>query len=187
MIESILELVLGQIPESIFFALFMIYAKRLKDKKFLFTILITVERIALIKLFPYSLWSRIFFFMMTYLILKILYDEKSQITDVFTMGVASIIILCVSTFYGFVVWKLLNSFIMAVILNDIVLFLILYLIKDKIYGLQSLYKNWWNRNDSIKKPIKSVTFRAVNVIVFIVMFAVINMLIIIGLMIGGVK
>ena len=76
---------------------------------------------------------------------------------------------------------------MAVILNDIALFLILYLIKDKIYGLQSLYKNWWNRNDSIKKPIKSVTFRAVNVIVFNVMFAVINMLIIIGLMIGGVK
>lgn len=30
------EIIFGQIPEAIFFALFMIYTKRLKDKRLLF-------------------------------------------------------------------------------------------------------------------------------------------------------
>ena len=34
-----LELIIGQIPEAIYFALFMIYAKGLKEKRILFTVL----------------------------------------------------------------------------------------------------------------------------------------------------
>lgn len=38
-----LELFLGQIPEAIYFALFMIYAKNLKTKRLLYTILMILE------------------------------------------------------------------------------------------------------------------------------------------------
>lgn len=38
-----LELIIGQIPEAIFFSLFMIYAKGLKEKRILFTVLMVVE------------------------------------------------------------------------------------------------------------------------------------------------
>ena len=182
MLEKILELVIGQIPEAIYFALFRIYAKRLNEKRLIFLFMITVEYVALLRLFPYNLWSHIFFFIMTFLILKILYNEKSQITDIFTLGVASIILLVVSVVVGLIVWNISSDFLLAAILQKIVIFLILFLLKDKLYGLQNAYKNWWNRNDNIKKPIKSVTFRAVNVIIFNVMFAVINVLLIIGIM-----
>ena len=42
-----LELFLGQIPEAIFFSLFMIYTKRLKEKRILFTVLMTIEYLLL--------------------------------------------------------------------------------------------------------------------------------------------
>ena len=42
-----LELLIGQIPEAIFFALFMIYAKGLKEKRILFIVLMIVEYLLL--------------------------------------------------------------------------------------------------------------------------------------------
>jgi len=182
-----LELFLGQVPEAIYFALFLIFAKKLKNKRLIFTLMITTEYVILFKIFPFNIWPHTFFFMMTYLILKILYDERSQITDIFTLGIASILLLIESIIVGAIFWLWLNNFLLSVIIQKIVLFAILFLIKDKLNVLQNIYKNWWNRNDSIKKPIKSTTFRAVNVIVFNVMFVIINMCLIISAMMGGVR
>jgi len=182
-----LELLLGQVPEAIYFALFMIFAKRLKNKTLIFTFMVTLEYIILFQVFQFSMWSHALFFIMTYLILKILYEEKAQITDVFTLGVASIIVLAVSMFTGFIFWYLLHNFTASVFIQKILLFLVLFVLKDKLYNMQNMYKNWWNRNDSIEKPIKSVTFRAVNVVIFNIMFLIINVSIILGAMIGGVK
>lgn len=187
MLEQILELVIGQIPEAIYFALFMIYAKRLNDKKFLFIFMVTVEYVVLLDLFPYNLWSHVLFFVMTYLILKILYNEKSQITDVFTLGIASVIIVVMSVVVGLVTWNLFGNFLLSAILQKVSIFTVLFLCKNKLYCLQNAYKRWWNRNDGIKKPIKSVTFRAVNVIIFNIMFVVINICLLIRAVIGGVK
>ena len=42
-----LELLLGQIPEAIYFALFMIFTKELKTKRILYTILMVIEYVLL--------------------------------------------------------------------------------------------------------------------------------------------
>ena len=51
-----LELFLGQIPEAIYFSLFMIYAKDLKEKRILFTILMIAEYLLLIYALPFNSW-----------------------------------------------------------------------------------------------------------------------------------
>ena len=44
---DLLELMLGQIPEAIYFALFIILTKELKEKRILFIILMIIEYILL--------------------------------------------------------------------------------------------------------------------------------------------
>ena len=90
-----LELFLGQIQEAIYFALFMIYAKNLKTKRLLYTILMTLEYVLLTRIIYYNLWFQVLYTFLTYAILKILYKEKAQITDIFTFMIGSLIIIAV--------------------------------------------------------------------------------------------
>lgn len=77
-----LELLLGQIFEAIYFALFMIFAKRIKEKRLLFITLMIFEYLLWKHLFKYNFIFHIGFIFTTYIVLKILYKEKSQITDI---------------------------------------------------------------------------------------------------------
>jgi hypothetical protein len=165
-----LQLFLGQIPEAIYFALFMIFTKKLKEKRILFIILLTLEYILLLRIMPFSIYAHIGFFVMTYIIMKILYKEKSQIIDVFTLSIASIILMISS-----MICYLTFSFntMLATIINRIVIFIFLFTINYKLNKIQGFYKKIWNRNKN-KTKIKSTTFRSINVVIFNIMFYVIN-------------
>ena len=118
-----LELFLGQIPEAIFFALFMIFAKGLKEKRLLFTILMVIEYLLLLYSFPYNWLFHICFMVTTFIILKVLYKEKSQITDVFLLLIGYIIMAVCSIIPYFIIWKTINNYIIYVIINRIIIFL----------------------------------------------------------------
>lgn len=162
------------LPEAIFFSLFMIFAKNLKEKRILFVLLTCIEYLLLFKAFPFSIYSKIGFFIVTFILLKMLYKEKSQITDVFILAVASIIIIISCAIPSFlVIYNILDYKIYAVI-TRVIMFSILLVSKNKISNIQKVYKKIWNRNDKVKKKIKSVTFRSANVVVFNIMFFIIN-------------
>lgn len=169
------QLLLGQIPEAIYFALFMIFTKQLREKRILFASIIIIEYVLLFNVFKESYISHIIFFISMYCLLKIFYKEKCQITDIFTLGIASIILMITSAILYLIVWKTVNVFMVYVILHRIVLFLILILFKDKLPKIQSLYKKLWNRNDNVPKKIKSTTFRSLNLVAFNLMFYIINL------------
>jgi hypothetical protein len=169
------QLLLGQIPEAIYFALFMIFTKQLREKRILFASIIIIEYVLLFNVFKESYISHIIFFISMYCLLKIFYKEKCQITDIFALGIASIILMITSAILYLIVWKTVNVFMVYVILHRIVLFLILILFKDKLPKIQSLYKKLWNRNDNVPKKIKSTTFRSLNLVAFNLMFYIINL------------
>ena len=52
---DILELLIGQIPEAIFFSLFIILGKELKEKRLLFTFLMVLQYFIIANLFPYNI------------------------------------------------------------------------------------------------------------------------------------
>ena len=124
-----LELLLGQIPEAIFFALFMIYAKGLKEKRMLFIILMVVEYLLLKYSFKYNWLFQIGYMITTFLTLKVLYKGKSQIIDVFILLIAYIIMI-VSSILCFTIS--LGNVIIATIINRIIIFLFIFLLKDKL-------------------------------------------------------
>lgn len=179
-----LELFLGQIPEAIFFALFMIFAKGLKEKRVLFTILMIIEYLLLKYSFIYSWLFHIGYVITTYLTLKILYKEKSQIIDVFLLLIGYIFMAISSIIPYFIIWKTINNYIVYVIINRIIIFLFVLGLNYKLNKLQKIYKHTWNRNDRIKKKIKSTTFRALNVVLFNLAFCFINLCMLYTLIIG---
>ena len=93
---NLAELFLGQIPEAVYFALFLIFTKNLKEKRVLFTILMIGEYLLLKSFIHFDIWFQIGYTVMTFLTLKVLYKDKAQITDVFTFGIASIVLIIIS-------------------------------------------------------------------------------------------
>ena len=172
---DISEILIGQLPEALYFALFMIFAKRLDSKRITFCVIMMLDYILLLKAFPFSIWSRILYVATSFILLKILYGKRAQITDVFTMGIASIGIMIVSLLSYLLFTFVTKDYILTGILNKLVLFDLLFIFKDKLYNIQLLYKKFWNRNDKIKKPMKSITFRCLNLVIFDVMFYVIHL------------
>lgn len=169
-----LELFLGQIPEAIYFALFMIYAKNLKTKRFLYALLMILEYILLTRVIHYNLWFQVLYTFLSYVILKILYKEKAQITDIFTFMIGSLILIVVCALAYFPIYWIKPNFILSAIIVKILLFVVLFSINHRFYKIQDLYKKFWNRNDKLPKKMKSITFRCINLIIFNLMFYLIN-------------
>ena len=165
------EILLGQVPEALYFALFIILSKNITTKRFTFIVSAILEYILLMYAFPYNIWSHILYFIALYLILKLFYNDKCQITDIFTLGIASLILMICS----FVVFTIFGpNMLISNIINKIVLFGILFILRNKLSLIQNIYKKLWNRNDNVRKKIKSTTFRSLNVVIFNFMFYIIN-------------
>lgn len=168
------EILVELLPEAIFFALFLIFAKGIREKRLLFISLTCIDYLLLFTAFPYSIYSKVGFFIVTYIILKVLYREKSQITDIFLLAIASfVLILSCAAFSTLFIFNILK-YEYCTIANRIFLFIILFVFGYKLNYLQKIYKKYWNRNDKEEKKMKSLTFRNINIISFNIMFFIIN-------------
>ena len=167
-----LEIILGRVAEALYFSIFLILAKRLKTKRIIFMLLMCFEYLLLYQLFPYDVKFQISYTIMTFFILKILYKEKAQITDIFTFGIASIFLI-ITSIISFLIFK--ENMVYVTIANRLIIFISLYIARNKLYYIQNIYKKLWNRNDDIKKKMKSTTFRSLNIVVFNIMFYIINL------------
>lgn len=172
-----LELLVGQIPEALYFAIFMILVKQLKEKRVLFSVLMIVEYLLLKYFIKYNIWFQISYTFATFLILKILYKDKSQITDIFTFTIGSIILIlsCVIPSFMILNNNNYNIYIIYSIITRILCFGFLFIFRNKLRKIQDLYKKIWNRDDKIKKKVKTTTFRALNIVIFNVIFYIINL------------
>ena len=120
----------------------------------------------------FSLNFHILYTIMTFITMKVLYKEKTQIIDVFTFGIASIGLIITSAI-SFLLFR--PNMLVVAISNRIILFILLFLLRKYLPKIEAVYKKLWNRNDSVDKKIKSTTFRSLNIVVFNLMFYVINL------------
>ena len=152
----------------------MIFAKNLKEKRLLFILLMILEYIMLTRILIFTSWFQVLYTVITYLILKVLYKEKAQITDIFTFTIGSIVLMIISIFCVFLTCVIFKNAMVSGIINRLLMFMLLFIFHKYLYKIQNLYKKFWNRNDKIKKKIKSVTFRCINLAIFNIMFYIIN-------------
>lgn len=170
-----LEIILGRVAEALYFSIFLILTKRLKTKRIIFILLMCFEYLLLYQIFPYNVKFQISYTIMTFFILKLLYKEESQITDIFTFGIASIFLIITSAIFSIPKIFFDVNYVICVLCNRIFIFSCLYFSRKKLPVIQKLYKKMWNRKNNVTKTIKSTTFRSINVILFNLMFYIINL------------
>lgn len=172
MVESIILLFLEKICEAIYFSLFLIYGKNLKEKRLLFIGIMIFEYLLLKHFIKFNIYFQLIYTFMSFINLKVLYKEKAQVTDIFLFAVASIILIAISFLCGLVLLKHLDWYIYVLILNRIIILLLTYLFRHKIYNLYKKFWSNWNRKH--KPKIKSLTLRNISIIIFNLMFYIIN-------------
>lgn len=168
---DIAQLILGQIPEAIYFALFMIFAKNLKEKRIIFILIMIFEYIALTQLIQFNVWLQVIYTFMTYLNLKVFYKEKARITDICTFMIASIFLIASSALCFIFLPK--DAYVIS-ITNRILIFVIIFCFRKQISKLELIYNKFWNRHNN-PNFIKSVTFRSGFIVAFNFMFYIINL------------
>ena len=72
MVDKLLEIILGYGLEALFFTLFLVYSKKLKEKRVTLFILMFLEYLLLKCFIKYDVWFQISYTFMTFLILKLL-------------------------------------------------------------------------------------------------------------------
>lgn len=171
---DLFQLLLGQIPEAIYFALFLIYSKNIKNKRLIFIVLMIFEYILLKHFIHFNIWFQVLYTFTTYSLLKILYKDKAQITDIFTFMISSVYLIIVSSITYLVFNFTSKNMIIAVALSRLLEFIPVFILNYKLHAIQSVYKKLWNRNDKVKKKVKSITFRCINLLLFNIMFYFLN-------------
>lgn len=169
----IMLLILEKVFESLYFSIFLIFGKKLQEKRTLLIIMMLLQYLFLKKYIHFNIWFQLLYIILAYVDLKVLYKEKSQITDLFLIGLASLILTVISIICALFTFYVLKNYLIGLIINRLLLIVILLLLRNKInIGFKKFNLHWNKRKDKTK--IKSLTLRNISIILFNVMFYILN-------------
>lgn len=171
---EIFRLISAKLLEPIYFSLFLIIGKDLKKKRLLLTLIMIFEYVMLTNIIEFNVWFQFIYTFLSFINLKVLYKEKSQITDIFLFAAASIILVLLSIFTYVTALYTYNNYMISLVINRILLFSFIFVFRKQIRKLYKEFCSLWNRHSKPNK-IKSLTLRNISVISFNVMFWVINL------------
>ena len=168
------KIVIVQVLEAIYFSLFLIIGKDLKNKRFLLTFIMIFEYLLLKSIIKFNVLFQFIYTFLSFINLKVLYKEKAQITDIFLFAFASILLIIISLFTYFTALFTYKNYVISLIVNRILMFSFILIFKNKIRKLYKEFYSLWNRHSKPNK-IKSLTLRNISIIIFNVMFWFINL------------
>lgn len=163
-INFLISLLLGMIPEVLYITLMTSYLEGIKTKIIRLFVLNSFGYIVLIMVCRFELIFYIAYIIYLYWVLKLIF--KVQITSFFMISVVFSSIIWLSFICSF--W---SNYYVGYILSRFML-VILYLCRANFYILYRKYKACWNRNTTHK--IKSITLRNCSLVFLSVMIIILN-------------
>lgn len=148
---EILRLISAKLLEPLYFSLFLIIGKDLKKKRLLFTLIMIFEYIMLKHYIKFNVAFQFIYTFMTFLILKVIYKEKAQITDIFLFGAASIILIIICMFTYLTALVTYKNYFISLIINRVLIFTLLYVFRKQIRNCYIKFYSLWNRRHKTKK------------------------------------
>ena len=171
----IISILFGLVPEVLYFYLFLIYTKNIKEHRIKLLIFILISYTLCVLLAPYKEIYYIGFIVLIYCSLKIIYNKKTQIIDIFVFSISTISL----SFIGFICSRFVNNnyiiYYICAFVNRILLF-VPFIFKDKFNILYKKYCSLWNRNYEKKQPIKSITLRNISLIILNIFIFIMNII-----------
>lgn len=172
--NEIIYIVLEKALEAVYFSLFLIIGKNIKEKRLLLICIMIFEYLMLKHFIKYDVWFQLIYTFMSFVNLKVLYKEKAQITDIFLFATSSIILIITSIVCYGLIYITIHKYIWVLIINRPLIFAILYFGKNIIRNGYKEFCSLWNRHNNNKK-IRSLTLRNISIISFNLMFWFINL------------
>ena len=164
MIDFIVGLFMGMLPEVLYFTLSICFVKDIQKNRLKLFSLLAVGYIVLIMICRFQLLFYLGYIVYVYVVLKKLY--KSKIIDLFIVSVISAYL----TLTSFISFKLIDTYMLAYLVNRLMLFIPIFLLNYKLNDFYNVYYILWDRREGNK--IKSITVRNIS-LVFINMLIVI--------------
>ena len=171
---EIFRLISAKLLEPIYFSLFLLIGKDLKKRRLLFVLIMIFEYILLKIYIKFDVGFQFLYTFMTFLIVKVLYKEKVQITDIFLFTVASIFLIISSFACYIIIYFLTKNYYLVLIVNRLIIFLFLFIFRKTIREKYVEFYSLWNRHNNPNK-LKSLTLRNISIIIFNLMFWLINL------------
>ena len=174
---NLIGIVLGLFPEVLYFTLFLIYTKNLKEKRIKLFLLISITYFLCIMISQYKILYYMSFIAIVYGILKLLYKEKTQIIDVFIFSLSTTYLTLVSYVCFKFVKEDFSNYYLCSIISRVLLFII-FIFRNKFNVIYKKYCTLWNRNDKEQRIIKSITLRNLSLITLNLFIFCLNLIII---------
>lgn len=172
----VIGVVLGLIPEVLYFTLFLSKIKNLTGKRVKLFLLTSIAYLLCIMIQQYKILYYILFIVSVYVILKLLYKKKTQIIDIFIISILAIYLTITSYICFKFVTEDFSNYFLYLFIHRIILFFPLIFGK----GFNKLYKKYyslWNRNYNRKQPVKSITLRNISLILLNLFIFILNLII----------
>lgn len=173
MVNFIISLLFGMLPEVLFVTLSVIFVKDIKKNRLKLFSLLAIGYILLIMICRYQLLFYLGYIVYVYIVLKKLY--KSKVIDLFVVSVISAYL----TLMSFLSFKLVDTYMLAYIINRLLLFIPIFLLNYRLNDAYNIYYKLWDRHDGSK--IKSLTVRNISLILTNIFIVLLNVAILIGL------
>lgn len=170
----------GLIPEVLYFTLFIIYTKNIKEKRVKLYLLISIAYMICVFIQKWKVLYYISWIVLVYIAMKILYKKKVQIIDIFIISLSYLWLMGLSLVLINFAKKDFSNYTLILIIQRILLFMP-FIFRNKFNVLYKKYCKLWNRNDKEKRPIKSITLRNIslillNVFIFLMSITFINIM-----------
>lgn len=164
MTNFIVSLLMGMLPEVLYFTLSICFIKDIKKQRLKLFSLLVIGYIVLIMVCRFQLLFYLGYIVYVYIVLKKLY--KSKIIDLFIVSVVSAYLTLVS----FISFKFIDTYMLAYLINRLMLFIPIFILNYKLNDFYNVYYRLWDRHEGNK--VKSITIRNIS-LVFINMLIVI--------------
>ena len=158
MIRLIMSILLGVIPDVLYYFLYIKFIKQNKKYNVLFFTLLFVIYMILNIVVKHNFYLYLLYDLFIFITIKLLY--KSKITDVFLIVVLELYLM----FSSSLCFIFIKNYCLSYIINRLIIFLPL-LLKNKLINIYNLYNSLWNRHNN-SKLIKSITLRNISLILF---------------------
>lgn len=171
----ILSLLLGILPQALYFMLFLTKTKEIKSKRILLTILFYIIITLMVMITRYNLYLYLLIIPLMYGAMKLLYKKKVQIIDVFIIAAGYGYLNIISYLCSLIYRNNMNLYWFAYIINNVLLFSILSLEPFFIKWYRWYYRQW-NRHPNNR--FRSISVRNVSAILLNVFIIILDIIII---------
>lgn len=155
--QILINVFLGMLPEVLFFTMFIIYAKNIKEKRWLLFGFIILNYLGTGILSVYSIYSYVLFMIFQYVIIKILYKEDVEYIDIFLITISHMYLFLISL----ICYKGFSNYNIALLVNRLLL-IVPFLLRNKLNYYYKKYRKSWNRSEDNK--IRSISLRNMSLI-----------------------